>query len=129
MKSPSGSNFPYYYKNGIIHAIKLGNLKKNEEKFFQLIKAEKEFILNQNTTSTIWIDLYATSLSKKNAYSLVSLLNGLSKKISKCALVGLSLLNRIKIRGLIAHENISNMQIRFYKDPEDAKTWLVGKVF
>lgn len=126
MKSPGGSNFPYYYKNGIIHAVKLGNFKKDEKRLLFILEKEKEFIIRQSETSCIWIDLYSTKISKNVFVSLITFLDDISIRIKKCALVGTSFLDRIRLMNRMNSKIAKHIKIEFYKDPEEAKTWLVS---
>ncbi|WP_052759664.1 hypothetical protein [Paenibacillus sp. DMB20] len=58
MKSPGGSIFPYYYKGGEIHCLKYGNKYKDEEKLFELMKQEEDFIIKTNKKLKIWVDMH-----------------------------------------------------------------------
>lgn len=66
MKSPGGSEYPYYYKGGEIHCLKYGSKYKEHDKLFKLMRLEADFIKQINKKQRIWIDLYKTSIS--NAY-------------------------------------------------------------
>jgi hypothetical protein len=43
VKSPGGSIFPYFYKNGELHCLKYGSFYEYEEALVQLMKKEEEF--------------------------------------------------------------------------------------
>ncbi|MDA3899907.1 MAG: hypothetical protein PF637_05240 [Spirochaetes bacterium] len=127
MKSPSGSTFPYYYKNGVIHAVKLSGCKRKREKVKELLEQEKEFTLLQNQTKTIWIDLYSTVVTGDLANDLISFIRDLSIKINKIAFVGCGLFARQKIKKRMRAQYINYITIQFFSNPEEAKNWLVGR--
>jgi len=126
MKSPGGSEFPYYYKGGEIHCLKYGSMYKNEAKLFELMRKEEEFIFGTNRKLRIWIDLYKTTISRNVLQELINNFENLSDHIEKMAYVGLSGLNRWRLKRRIRKAGIQQ-KISFYSDPEDAKTWLVSE--
>ncbi|UNK16980.1 hypothetical protein MNQ98_21155 [Paenibacillus sp. N3/727] len=126
MKSPGGSIFPYYYKGGEIHCLKYGSKYNNEEKLFELMKQEEEFIFNTNKKLKIWVDMYETSVTNRVLQELSNNINNLRAHIDKLSFVGLSGINIWRLRRRIKKLGITQ-RISFYKDPEDAKTWLVNE--
>ncbi len=128
MKSPSGSNFPYYYKDGIIHGIHFSNYKDDITSLLRILTEEEAFIKNQSITSTTWLDCYSIKYSKDVFLGICSFLKNLSGKVTKCALVGISLRYKIRINSFLKRNHLEGIQVRYYSDPEIAKTWLVGKL-
>ncbi len=129
VKSPGGSIFPYFYKNGELHCLKYGSFYENEEALFRLIKEEEEFLLNQPKRLPVWVDLYKTKLSPQVLQALLRNLDALQNRILRLALVGMSLGNKRKWERLLRdnQETGFSFTIRHYSDPEEAKTWLVGE--
>ncbi|MDR9856456.1 hypothetical protein RJP21_22900 [Paenibacillus sp. VCA1] len=126
MKSPGGSIFPYYYKGGEIHCLKYGNKYKDEEKLFELMRQEEEFIMNTNKKLKIWVDMYKTSITGNVLQELINNLNNLDGYIERLSFVGLSGMNQWRLKRKIKKAGM-NYKISFYSDPEDAKTWLVSE--
>lgn len=99
---------------------------RNDYKLFAVMDAEQEFILKSHGGRKVWVDLYET---KKNAVicdKLCAHLQAVSHKISKLALVGCSRIDRYHIGRRMKHAGCS-LPIAYYRDPEIAKDWLIGK--
>ena len=125
-KSPGGSVFPYYYKGGEIHALKYGSFFNDEEKLFELMEAERVFIQQRPSQRLrIWTDFYETAVTDKVLEKYIDNIFSLSNQIIKLAVVGLRGTDERKLKGLLK-KNDSFPPYKFFKDPEDAKTWLVS---
>jgi hypothetical protein len=125
-KSPGGSIFPYYYKGGEIHCLKYGSFFSNEEALFALMKAEEDFIMKPNRRLRIWVDFYETFLIEKVLIEFVESICRLSKHIIKLSIVGCSFKDKWRLRKLLKKSGIESLiVIKYFSDPEDAKTWLV----
>ena len=106
-KSPSGALFPYYYKNGELFGIHLGSYFSDEEGVIAMMKAEADFFTGKHRPMGVWIDFYETKLG----------------------LVGCSTLSRWKIHRLIRKRDLlSTLPVKYFEDPEVAKTWLVSEL-
>ncbi|SEB91475.1 hypothetical protein [Paenibacillus sp. GP183] len=125
IKSPGGSLFPYFYKNGEIHCLKYGSFYFNKDALFSLIKAEEEFILETHRRLDIWVDFYKTSLTQEVMNEFVESISRLNKSIRKLSIVGCSSIVKWRIRNKIKRNGNISMSIKFFNDPEDAKSWLV----
>ena len=129
-QSPSGSVCPYYFMGGELHPLKYGSYFSDQEKLLAVMKAEEEFIQRSpgQKNRRIWIDLYETRLDGEAARALAAHLLAIESKILKLCFVGCSFFGAIRLRrqmaalGLAAWKNA-----RFFRDPEEAKRWLVGK--
>ncbi|WP_238162593.1 hypothetical protein [Cohnella sp. AR92] len=126
MKSPGGSEYPYYYKGGEIHCLKYGSKYKDQEKLFEIMRQEEEFIKLTNKKHRIWIDLYKTTTTNKVRQELVQNLINMNEQIIKISFVGLSGFSKWRLKRMLKRSGIS-CPISFYSDPEDAKTWLVNE--
>jgi hypothetical protein len=125
-KSPGGSIFPYYYKDGEIHCLKYGSFFSDEEALFALMKAEEDFIMKPNRRLRIWVDLYETFLTEKVLNEFVENICQLNKHIIKLSIVGCSFTDKWRLRKLLKKSGIESLiVIKYFSDPEDAKTWLV----
>lgn len=128
VKSPGGSIFPYFYKNGELHCLKYGSFYEHEEELMRLMKEEEMFLLNQPKRLPVWVDLYKTKLSPQVLEALLSNLDSLQNRILRLALVGMSFGDKRKWERLLRdREPGFSFTIRHYSDPEEAKTWLVGE--
>lgn len=128
VKSPGGSIFPYFYKNGELHCLKYGSFYEYEEALVQLMKKEEEFLLGQPKRLPVWVDLYKTKLSPQVLEALLGNLDTLQSRILRLALVGMSFGDKRKWERLLRDRgNGFSFAIRHYSDPEEAKTWLVGE--
>ena len=128
MKTPSGSIFPYYYKDGAFYGLHLGECKKDDPKFLKILNEEQAFFLSQTVTSTVCLDLYRTVFPRKRQLELADFIVNISGKMTRCALVGLSFINKLKMRRQLSKVETGNVLIRYFDEQEIAKTWLVGKM-
>ena len=128
-KSPGGSTFPYYYKGGEIHALKYGSYFNKEEDLLTLMKEEEIFIKQSNKRLPMWIDLYETNLTDRVLTGLISNIDRLENHIVKLAFVGCSFRDKRRLASLSKKLDAYIMPHRYFKDPEDAKTWLVSEKY
>lgn len=126
MKSPGGSIYPYYYKGGEIHCLKYGSKYKDEEKLFDLMKQEEEFIFQINKKLKIWVDMYKTVVTIRVLQELTNNIDHLKDHIDKLSFVGLSGFNEWRLKTKLKKLGMQQ-RISFYSDPEDAKTWLINE--
>jgi hypothetical protein len=127
-KSPCGSLFPYPYKNGELFCLHLGSFGADENGVISRIKSEEVFFIQQNRSIGIWIDLYETKLTDRVISELIELIERIGNRILKLGLVGCSFADQWKINKLTKKaECFSAMPVEYFKDPEDAKTWLVSE--
>lgn len=126
-KSPGGSIYPYYYKGGEVHCLKYGSFFKDQDKLIALMKEEERFVQSTNKQLRIWIDLYETKITKEVLTELVHSLNRMNNHIRKLTIVGLSFYSRLRLNKLIHRNKFTNLNVKYFVDPEDAKTWLVGE--
>ncbi|MGG3279988.1 hypothetical protein [Paenibacillus solani] len=128
VKSPGGSIYPYHYKDGEIHCLKYGSFFQNHAALFDLFKAEEDFIRNTKRRLRIWVDFYETNISEEVLTKFLASINRINDHILKISIVGLSFFDIWRLNRLSKKLGISsNCSIRYYKDPEDAKTWLVSE--
>jgi hypothetical protein len=128
IKSPGGSLFPYYFKGGELHCLKYGSFYSNEDALFTLMKAEEAFIINSSRRINMWVDFYETNLTDKVLIMFVENMNRLQNYTSKLSIVGCSFIDKLRLRKKIKKMGIEfSMPIKYFKDPEDAKTWLVSE--
>jgi hypothetical protein len=128
-KSPSGALFPYYYKNGELFGMHLGSYFSDEEGVIAMMKAEAEFSTRQHRQLGLWIDFYETKLTDRVIQEFVEMLKQMRARVTKLGIVGASFIARRKINRLIKNtEVLASLPVRYYEDPEDAKTWLVSEV-
>jgi hypothetical protein len=126
--SPSGAIFPYYYKDGELFGCHMESYAADEVGAMAMMKAETKFILKQNCKMGFWINFYGTNLSGPMIAGLADMLAQIRPKVTKLGLVGCSWLSQWKIkRQLKKMEALFGLPVRFYRDPEDAKAWLVSE--
>ncbi|TBL69932.1 hypothetical protein [Paenibacillus thalictri] len=126
IKSPGGSIYPYYYKGGEIHCLKYGSFYANKDSLFALMKKEEEFILDKKRRISIWVDFYKTKLTNEVITEFVNSICRLAPSISKLSIVGCSTIAKWKILRQLKNTN-ELLPLKFFVDPEDAKTWLVSE--
>lgn len=127
-KSPGGSLFPYYYKNGELFGLHLGSFKSDEAGVIARMKAEEIFIIQQGRSLPLWIDFYQTDLTGTVIRELVEMLKHIHQYTPKLGLVGCSFIERWRIRRLIKKANyLSMLPVKYFNDPEVAKTWLISE--
>ncbi|WP_237391895.1 hypothetical protein [Paenibacillus dendrobii] len=128
MKSPGGSLFPYYYKGGELHCLKYGSFFSNADALFALMKAEEEFISSRNRQLNIWVDFYETQLTDSVLIKFVENINCLQNHTKKLAIVGFTFWDKWRLRQKIKKTTVPfSMPIKYFDDPEVAKTWLVSE--
>lgn len=127
-KSPGGSTFPYYYKGGEVHCLKYGSYFGNHAKLFDVMHAEEDFIAGTNKKLRIWVDFYDTKVSAIVLTEFIDSLERMQSHIFKLAIVGLSFRVKWQLTRRVKKLGKSKVfGIRYFVDPEDAKTWLVGE--
>jgi hypothetical protein len=127
-KSPGGSIFPYSYKNGELFGLRFGSFGRDEESLLSRMKAEETFFLQQDRSMVLWMDFYQTKISGKVLDGLIEFLGHTRHLIPKLAVVGCSLKDRRKINHRMREvEDLSTLVVRYYNDPEAAKTWLISE--
>ncbi len=129
-KSPSGSACPYYYMGGELHPLKYGSFFSDREGLIRVMEAEQAFILASPGLHNrrIWIDLYETRLDAGVARALSEHLQMIEQKIQKLCFVCCSTLGALRLRRRMRALKLNiACQARFFKDPEEAKRWLIGE--
>ncbi len=128
-KSPSGAMFPYYYKNGELFGMHLGSYFSDEEGLIAMMKAEAAFSAGQHYRLGLWIDFYETKLTDRVIKEFIEMLKQMRPRITKLGVVGAPFVARWKIRRLVRKtETLDSLPVKFYEDPEEAKTWLVSEL-
>jgi len=126
--APDGALFPYYYKNGELFGLHLGSFGANEDGVIARMNADEAFFLEQNHSIGIWLDLCQTKMTDRVIGELIQFLEHTRERTLKLALVGCSMIDRWRIsRAIKKAKSLSDLQIRYYEDPEEAKTWLVSE--
>jgi hypothetical protein len=127
-RSPGGSLFPYYYKDGELFCLHFGSYHSNEEGVIAMMKAEEDYLNAKHRPMDIWVDLYETKLSDRVIRQLVEMLTHTSAYTLKLGFVGCSSIARWKINKQIRKfSQLSSLPVKYFDDPEDAKTWLVSE--
>lgn len=128
-KSPSGALFPYYYKNGELFGMHLGSYFSNEEEVIAMMKSEEIFFSLRHRPMGMWIDFYDTELTDRVIEAFVEVIEHMSPCITRLAIVGTSFLARWKMNKLIKKAApLACLPVRYFEDPEEAKTWLVSEL-
>ena len=128
-QSPGGSIFPYYYKGGELFGLHLGSFGADEDGVVSRMKAEEIFFLEQNHSIGLWMDFYQTRLTDRVIGELIEMLEQINTRMLKLGLVGSSFMERWRINRLIKKtKGLSKLPVRYFDDPEDAKTWLVSEL-
>ena len=127
-KSPGGSIFPYYYKSGELFGLHLGSFFGNETALLERMRAEEEFIRMMNHPLPLWIDLYEDRLTDGFLVEFLKSMVRLQSYIPRLAIVGCSRLDRWRMNRIAKKNGLRlEMPVRFFSDPEEAKTWLVSE--
>jgi hypothetical protein len=127
-KSPGGSIFPYPYKGGELFGLHLGSFGANEDALIARIKAETIFFTEQNRSLGIWIDFYQTRLTERVIAEFIEFLRSTRHRILKLGLVGCSSPDQRRMnKRLREAKDLARLPVRYFSDPEDAKTWLVSE--
>jgi hypothetical protein len=87
-KSPGGGVFPYYYKNGELFGVHYESFASREEALLELMKAEEEFLIQQNYPLPHWVNFYGTRLTDKVLREFIQSINRVQKYIPRLAIVG-----------------------------------------
>ncbi len=125
-KSPSGALFPYYYKGGEIFGIHSGSFHSDEEGLIALLKAEEEFLIEQNRRMRFWVDFYEDNLTDKVLTEFVASIDRLCPHLVKLAIVGCSWRDRRRLNQFFKKSGVKlPIPVKYFDDPEVAKTWLV----
>jgi len=128
MKSPGGSTFPYFYKGGEVHCLKYGSFFGNEGKLFEVMHAEEEFVKRTNKKLRIWVDFYDTKATATVLNEFVESLKRIEPHIFKLTIVGLSFLAKRRLNRRLKAQGAAKVYgVKYFVDPEDAKSWLVSE--
>ena len=128
-RSPGGSLFPYYYKNGELFCLHFGSYFSDEEGVIEMMKAEEAFFIKSHRPIGIWIDFYETKLTDRVLQSLVMMLTHIVHQTTKLAIVGCSTPARWKLKILLKKTDLlASLPVKYFDDPEVAKTWLVSEL-
>lgn len=125
-KSPGGSIFPYYYKNGELFGAHYESFAGKEKGLLERMKAEEEFFIQQHRALPYWVNFYGTRLTSPVLDEFTDSLSRLQKYIPRLAIVGCSLIDQWRLEQIRQRKNV-NIPIRYFRDPEIAKTWLVSE--
>ena len=123
-KSPGGATFPYYYKNGELFGAHYASFEKREHDLLTLMRAEEEFMIQQNHPLPYWANFYGTALTNTISIEFMQSMNRLQKYIPKLALVGCTFFEKRRMEKARKTLNVA-IPIRYFSDPEDANAWLV----
>jgi hypothetical protein len=128
-KSPSGALFPYYYKNGELFGLHLGSYFSDAEGLIAMMKAEQDFIIKKHCRIGIWMDFYETKMTDRVIRELIEMLTHIADQTAKLGIVGCSPIARWKInRQIRKTSELSSLPVKYFDDPEVAKTWLVSEL-
>ena len=125
--SPGGAIFPYYYKNGELFGAHYESFTKREQGLVELMRAEEEFFIKQHYPLPYWVNFYGTKLTDEVLSEFVQSIKRLQTYIPKLAIVGCSLIDKWRLKRVVKKIGI-NIPVRYFSDPEVAKSWLVGEV-
>ena len=120
--------YPYYYKNGELFGVHYGSFFNNEDGLLALMKAEEAFMKKQNCQLPLWIDFYETKLTDRILTEFLHSMNRLHPHIPKLAIVGCSCKDQWRIKRLRKKLEVEfPVLVRYFSDPEEAKTWLLSE--
>lgn len=120
--------FPYPYKSGELFGLHMGSFGRDEEAFIARLRAEAVFFKEQNRSLPVWMDLYQTRLTDRIIGELIEFLRTTGSRTLKLGLVGCSAADRRRInRRLKESADLAAVPVKYFSDPEDAKTWLVSE--
>ena len=129
-KSPGGSIYPYYYKGGALFGLHFGSFFKDEEALLARMRAEEQFITDSIRQTPLWIDFYETRLTDTVLIEFSTSILRLQGHITRLAIVGCSFWDKRRLMKMAKKPGQEfPMPVRFFSDPEDAKTWLVSEAF
>lgn len=130
IKSPGGSNFPYYYKGGEIHCLKYGSYFNNETRLLAVMRAEEAFVAQPGRRLRLWVDFHESQLTDPVLAEFAASIRRLRLHIVRLAVVGCSGNDQWRLQAFGRHEGLDFRKLaRFFDDPEDAKSWLVGEAY
>ena len=127
-QSPGGSIFPYFYKNSELFGAHYESFARREQALLERMRAEEAFFMAQNRPLPYWVNFYGTRLSETVLNEFVQSLNRLQRYLPKLAIVGCSAIDRWRLERIRKRAKVS-IPVRYFRDPEDAKTWLVSEGF
>jgi hypothetical protein len=127
-KSPGGSIFPYNYKNGELFGAHYESFAGREQELLERMRAEEAFFSEQNRSLPYWVNFYGTKLSDRVLQEFMQSIHHLQRYIPKLAIVGCSVIDRWRLERVRKRQHI-NIPVRYFRDPEEAKTWLVCEGF
>ncbi len=126
--TPCGAMFPYYYKGGEICGTHTGSYHSDEQGLLAILQADEEFLAHTHRTLRLWMDFYEDDLTDAVLNQLLAMIHRLRPQIYKLAFVGFSARDRRRFDRLKKQSGLElPAPIKFYDDPEDAKSWLVGE--
>lgn len=126
-KSPAGAYFSYIYKYEELYALHQGSYYSNKDGVTAMMKAFEEFFLRQNRKMSLLIDFCETKLTDKALGEFMDLILHTDNRITKLRIVECSFMDKWKGRRLIKKtDQLSSLPVKYFSDPEDAKTWLVS---
>ncbi len=129
-KSPGGSAYPYYFKGGTLFGLHYGSFFKDDEALLARMRAEEQFINNSVRETPLWIDFYETKLTDAILSEFSGSMLRLQSHITKLAIVGCSFRDKWRLMKLLKKSaRAFQPPLRFFSDPEQAKTWLVSESF
>lgn len=127
-KSPGGSIYPYYFKGGYLFGLHYGSFHADEAGLLARMKAEEQFMDRPNRLFPLWVDFYETKLTDAILLELLESTIRLRKHIIKLGIVGCSTWDRWRLQRLARRPGLAfPVPVRFFDDPEVAKSWLVGE--
>ena len=127
-KSPGGSAFPYNYKGAEIFGLHLGSFGADEAGLLARMKGEEVFIADTYKHFPLWIDFYQTKLTDTVLDEFLHGMQRVQGRINKLALYGVSRRDQRRIRQAAKKTGIEfPFPLKFFDDPEVAKTWLVSE--
>ena len=94
-----------------------------------MMKAEENFVTGQHRPMGIWIDFYETKLTDRVIQEFIEILKHIKSQTTKLGIVGCSFITWWKMNRLIKKsELLSSLPVKYFDDPEAAKTWLVSEL-
>jgi len=121
--------FPYPYKGGELFGLHLGSFGRDERGVIERMHAEEIFFLKQKKCIPLWIDFCQTRLTGSVMSEFVTMLEHTHDLVIKLGLVGCSRLDRRRLKLAIGRSPcLSGLPVRYFNDPEEAKTWLVSEL-
>lgn len=127
-KSPGGSVFPYYYKNGELFGAHYESFAGKEQGLLERMRAEEQFLIEQNHPLPYWVNFYGTRLTPTVRNEFIQSVGRLQRYIPKLAIVGCSVVDRWRLEHARDRKSMT-IPVRYFSDPEEAKTWLVSEGF